>query len=164
MGLVTPGWSFRSPQAPCTSLCMSMRGHLFLLSLCREGCKAPGFPGHLVPVEQFRDALLLVAAAAADSLPVLFLWKEQGQSFAPCLVSCPAQPSLCSFPLQQSHLLSSTENHFCYCWQDGKYPETSFPAALSCPFSCNGMQEEVTSGSLPLPADAQYDCIDWAGW
>lgn len=81
------------PRPPaCLCECL-WEGWHFLLSLCREGCKAPGFPGHLVPVKWFRDALLVVAAAAAYSLPALLLWKEQGQSFAPCLVSCTAQPS-----------------------------------------------------------------------
>lgn len=78
----------------------------------------------------------------------------------PCVLHSPHTAVVSTAVTHFSRAIFCIENHFCYCWQVGKDPTAFFPATLSCSFSCSGMQEEVTSGSTPLPADAQYDCID----
>lgn len=160
-GLMAPGWSFRRPQAPCTSVWMSMRGQHFLLSFWREGCKAPGFPGHFGACGMIQGCF--AAGGSCSSLFPSCSVPVEGTGAELCslpyVLPCTALTLLFSTSVEPSSvqhrepfLLLLTG------WQVSR----NLPSCLSCPFSW--MQEEVTRASLPLPADAQYDCIDWAGW
>lgn len=116
-------------------LCVTVQEGLTLPTVPLEGrLYSSRLPGHLVPVEQFRDALLLVAAY---SLPAVFPWKEQGQSFAACLVPCTAQPSQ-QHLTQQSHLLSCTENHSVTAdgWASSRKPAQLPRPVLSAGMGC----------------------------